>query len=52
MFKAAKAAGFNKIEYTLAYPNPEYKNNEVVRKYIDECKSTDYVMKMRVDDIW
>ena len=49
MFKAAKEAGFNRIEYTLAYPNPEYKDNEIVRKYIDKCKATDYVMKLWCD---
>ena len=51
MFKAAREAGFNTVDYTLAYPNPEYKDNEVVRKYIDVCKATDYVMKMKQNQI-
>ena len=51
MFKAAREAGFNKIDYTLAYPNPEFKDNPVIRKYIDECKAPDYVMKMRCQNI-
>lgn len=51
MFQAAGAAGFNQIDYQKCYVNPEYADNEVVRKYFDECGSPDYVMKLKVKDI-
>ena len=52
MFKAASAAGFGRIEYKLAYSHPDFKNNPVMRRYIDECKSPDYVMKMKFSLDW
>ena len=37
MFKAALKAGFGKIDFALQHePNPEFKDNAAVRRYIDE----------------
>lgn len=51
MFKAAWDAGFNDIMWKKAYLEPGYEKNEVCRKYIDVCKSPDYVMKLKVKSI-
>ena len=51
MFKAGREAGFNNITYQNQYPDPDFAQNEVVRKYIDTCNPTDYILKFRVDKI-
>ena len=48
MMHAGMSAGFKAIDYKLQYPHPDYADNEVMRKYIDECKATDYVMRMKM----
>ena len=47
MYKAGLSAGFKSIEFQLQYANPEYKSNPVVRRYLDECDPSDYVMKFK-----
>ena len=48
VMRAALEAGFNGIEFKLQYPDPEVKDDPVVRRYQDECNPTDYLMKLRV----
>uniref|UniRef100_A0A7S3N1M1 Uncharacterized protein n=1 Tax=Strombidium inclinatum TaxID=197538 RepID=A0A7S3N1M1_9SPIT len=47
MFKAGYAAGFRHIEYKPQYPDPELKDDPVIRRYIDECNPADYLMKFK-----
>lgn len=48
MMHAGMSAGFKAIDYKIQYPHPDYVDNEVMRKYLDVCNGTDYVMKMKL----
>lgn len=48
MFKAGQEAGFNNIQMLAQYPDPEVKDDPVVRRYLDTCNPSDYLMKFRV----
>ena len=45
MFKAGLEAGWQKVEYFLQYPDPEFKDHPVIKRYNTECNPTDYFMK-------
>ena len=48
MFRAGyEAAGFDHIEHWPQYPDPKLKNDRVIRKYLDQCKPSDYLMKFK-----
>jgi hypothetical protein len=47
MFKAGYEAGFSHIEHKPTYADPEYENDPVVRRYLDTCKASDYLMKFK-----
>lgn len=47
MFKAGIEAGFNTVDYRPACPHPDFQQNAVLRKLIDEHNSPDYVMKFK-----
>lgn len=47
MFKAGFEADFNDCDFKLQYPSPEKQNDPVMRKYLDTCKYTDYLMKFK-----
>ena len=47
MFQAGMEAGFKHIDYTLQYSNPEYENHAVIKRYMEDCKSPEYVMIMK-----
>ena len=51
MFKAGLEAGFNNVEMVAQYPDPEVKDDPVVRRYLDTCNPSDYLMKFRVSKI-
>jgi len=51
MFKAGAAAGFNTINHKVQYPDPEYTNDPVVRRYLNECNPSDYLMHFRREKI-
>ena len=46
MFKAALEAGYEKIDFELQQPNPEYEKDPAIRRYIDEVGRPDYIMKL------
>ena len=48
MFKASCGAGFTEIEMIPQYTDPQYKDNAILRRYIDIVKATDYMMKFKV----
>ena len=48
MVKAAQVAGFQDISLKAHYPNPEIKNHPVVRRYLDDCKPNDYLLKLKL----
>jgi hypothetical protein len=45
-FKAALEAGFKNITFTPQYPHPDIADNEVMKRYFDECKPTDFIFKL------
>ena len=47
MFKAGYEAGFSHIETKAQYPDPEVKDDPVVRRYLDTCNPNDYLMKFK-----
>lgn len=47
MVKAGLEAGFGIVEHKLQYPDPEVKDDEVVKRYVNECKPNDYLIKFR-----
>jgi hypothetical protein len=47
MFKAGYEAGFSNISHTPQYPHPDYESDVVVRRYLDICKPSDYLMKFK-----
>ena len=48
MFRAGyEAAGFDHIEHRPQYPDPRFKNDPMIRKYLDECKPNDYLLKFK-----
>ena len=47
IIKAGLEAGFKIVEHKLQYPDPEIKDDKVVRRYIEECKPNDYLIKFR-----
>ena len=47
MFKAGYEAGFQNIEYQNTYPDPAFQSDPVVRRYVDTCKPSDYLMKFK-----
>eukprot|EP00341_Mesodinium_pulex_P010369 CAMPEP_0116974540 /NCGR_PEP_ID=MMETSP0467-20121206/55234_1 /TAXON_ID=283647 /ORGANISM="Mesodinium pulex, Strain SPMC105" /LENGTH=179 /DNA_ID=CAMNT_0004666713 /DNA_START=246 /DNA_END=785 /DNA_ORIENTATION=+ len=47
MFKAGRECGFKNITYKEQYPNPDYKNDPVVRRYFDQCDPEDYLIKFK-----
>jgi len=44
-------AGFQIVETKLQYPDPSVKDNAVIRRYIEECNPTDYLLKFRFQKI-
>ena len=47
MFQAGMEAGFKNIDFKLQYSNPKYKDHSVIKRYMEECKSPEYVMIMK-----
>ena len=47
MIKAGLEAGFKIVEHKLQYPDPEVKDDKVIKRYIEECKPNDYLIKFR-----
>ena len=47
MFKAGFQTGLKHIEYKPQYPDPKFKDDPAVRRYLDECNPSDYIMKYR-----
>lgn len=47
MFKAGHKAGLHNIEHIPQYPDPAYKQDSVVRRYLDTCNPSDYLMKFK-----
>ena len=47
MFRAGYEAGFDRIEYQPQYCDPALKDDPIIRRYIDECDPTDYLMKFK-----
>ena len=47
MFKAGLAAGLNQIEFKAQYPDPEVKDDPVVKRYLETCNPHDYLLKFR-----
>ena len=47
MFKAGYEASFTHIEHLPQYPHPDFKDHKVVRRYLDECNPSDYLMKFK-----
>jgi len=47
MEKAGKEAGLSNVLWQLQYPDPEFAENEVIRKYMVDCKMPDYLMKLQ-----
>lgn len=47
MFAAGMQAGFRNINWLSQYPDPEFINDKVVRRYLDECNPSDYIMKFQ-----
>lgn len=48
MIKAGYEAGLKRFEHTLQYPDPAVKNDPVMKRYINECKPNDYLIKFRL----
>jgi len=51
MIKAGLEAGFQIVEHKMQYPDPSVKDNPVVKRYVDECTPTDYLIKFKFQDI-
>ena len=51
MFNAGYEAGFNLIECGPQYPDPAVANDPMIRKYIDFCKPSDYILKIKVKSV-
>lgn len=47
MYKAGSRAGFNQVVVKPQYPHPAYKNNKVIRRYLDTCGPCDYLIKFK-----
>jgi len=47
MIKAGLEAGFKVVEHKMMYPDPSVKDNPVIRRYIEECKASDYIAKFK-----
>ena len=47
MFKAGYEAGFSHIEHKAQYPDPAFSSDQVVRRYMDTCNPSDYLMKFK-----
>ena len=47
MFKAGYEAGFAHIEHLPQYPDPEFKEDKRIRRYLEECNPSDYLIKFR-----
>merc|ERR1711872_308656 len=47
MFRAGYEAGFDHIEHFPQYPNPDFKDDKMIRRYLDECNPSDYLMKFK-----
>jgi len=47
MIKAGLEAGFQMVEHKMQYPDPTAKNNPAVRRYIEECNPSDYIIKFK-----
>ena len=47
MFKAGFEAGLRSIEHIPQYPDPAYKDDKVMRRYLDKCGPSDYLMKFK-----
>ena len=47
MFKAGMMSGFKQVDWFLQYPSPEFKDNKVIRRYLDTCDPSDYLMKFK-----
>ena len=50
MFKAGLEAGFNNVQMVAQYPDPEVKDDPVIRRYLDTCNPSDYLMKFRKEN--
>ena len=51
MFRAGHAAGANNIHHLAQYPDPEYSQDKAVRKYLDTCNPSDYLIKFSRDKV-
>ena len=47
MFKAGYEAGFAHIEHLPQYPDPEFKEDKRIRRYLEECNPSDYLIKFK-----
>ena len=48
MFRAGyEAGGFTHIEHLPQYPDPSLKNDPIIRRYLDHCQPSDYLMKFK-----
>ena len=52
MIKAGLEAGFTIVEHKLQYPDPEVKDDPVMKRYITECKPNDYLIKFRLQKFY
>ena len=52
MFKAGLEAGINNVTMCAQYiyPDPDHKDDPVMRIYLDTCNPSDYLMKFRVNE--
>jgi hypothetical protein len=48
MFRAGKEVGFSKIRSVRQYCDPNAEDNPIIRKYLDEYKPCDYVIKFKL----
>jgi len=48
MIKAGLNAGYNSLTMIPQYPDPEVKDDPVVRRYLDTCNPNDYILKFRI----
>jgi len=52
MIKAGLEAGFQMVEHKMQYPDPSVKDNPVVRRYIEECNPSDYILKFKFQNLF
>ena len=45
MYKAGLDVGFDQCDFKMQYPDPAFADHPAMRKYIDTCDPSDYLMK-------